>query len=89
MLVSMWRLGDRVLLMVFNYNRKDRKDAVMKVDLDRLNLTPQLPWQEFVGIRDLEKGKDEPASRLDFYKRTLTVPALLPHTGRLIGIRRY
>ena len=88
-LISAWQMPDRVMLMVFNYNRTAAKDAVIKVDLDALGLTPKLPWQEFVGVRDLAKGDKEPASKLDFYARTLTVPALQPHTGRLIGIRRY
>jgi hypothetical protein len=42
-----------------------------------------------VRFRDLDKGKDEPASSLDFHGRTLSVPKLEPHTGRLIGIRLY
>jgi len=88
-LVSMWRLPDRVLLAVFNYNGKQGKDFALKVDLDGLGLVPRLQWQEFIGVRDLDKGDQEPASRLDFYGRTLTVPAMAPHTGRLIGIRLY
>lgn len=89
MLVSMWQLPDRVLCMVFNYNRDQRKDAVIKIDLDALKLTPKLPWQEFIGVRDLEKSSNEPATSMDYYARTITVPALEAHTGRLIGIRRY
>jgi len=88
-LVSMWQMQDRVMLMVFNYNRKDTRDAVLKIDLEALGLAPKLKWQEFVGVRDLAKGDKEPASKLDFYARTLTVPALAPHTGRVIGIRLY
>ncbi len=88
-LVSMWQLPDRVTMMVFNYNRKEAKDAVLRVDLDKLGLVPQLQWQEFVGIRDLAKDEKEPDSKLDFHGRTVTVPALKPHTGRVIGVRRY
>jgi len=88
-LVSMWRLPDRVLLGVFNYDGKKRKDAALKIDLEELGLVPQLTWQEFIRVRDLEKGEKEPASRLDFYTRTLKVLALQPHTGRLISIRKY
>jgi hypothetical protein len=88
-LVSMWQWPDRILLCVFNYDRKDVKDAVLRVDLDALDLVPRLPWQEFVGVRDLDKGDGEPASVLDFHGRMLKVPALKPHTGRLAGIRRY
>jgi hypothetical protein len=88
-LVSMWRQPDRVMLVVFNYNGKQGKDARLKVDLDALGLAPKLPWQEFVRVSDLVKGDGEPASRLDFYGRTVEVPALAPHTGRIISIRRY
>jgi len=87
--VSMWRLPDRVALLVFNNDRKNARDAVVQVDLDKLQLVPKLPWQEFVGVRDLDKAGKEPPSRLDFHKRQLTVPGLLPHTGRLVGIRLY
>ena len=88
-LVSLWQLPDRVTLMVFNYNRKEVKNAVLKIDLDKLDLVPKLQWQEFVGIRDLDKDEKEPAAKLDFHARTIEVPALKPHTGRVIGIRRY
>jgi hypothetical protein len=88
-LVSMWKLPDRVLLSVFNYNGKQAKDVALKIDLDRLNLVPQLPWQEFIRVSALESSKEEPAPQLNFYARQLTVPALAPHTGRLVGVRRY
>jgi len=88
-LVSMWRLPDRILLSVFNNDAKQRRDAAIRVDLDGLGLVPKLVWQEFIGVRDLEKPPAEPPSVLDFHGRTLKVPALDPHTGRLIGIRLY
>jgi len=89
-LVSLWQLPDRILLGVFNYNRKQRKDVTLTIDLDKLNLAPQLPWQEFVRIRDLWKADEKtPDSSLDFNHRTLSVKALEPHTARFIGIRRY
>jgi hypothetical protein len=50
---------------------------------------PKLQWQEFIGVRDLVKGEKEPKSTLDFYTRTLKVPGLAPHTGRVIGVRLY
>jgi len=87
--VSLWQLPDRVMLGVFNYSKDKTKDVSLKIDLDKLNLVPQLPWQEFVGVRDLDKDEKEPPSRLDFYGRQLTVPALKPHTGRLVGLRLY
>jgi hypothetical protein len=85
----MWRLPDRVLLSVFNNDAKQRRDTAIRVDLDGLGLVPKLVWQEFIGVRDIEKPPAEPASVLDFHPRTLKVPALDPHTGRLIGIRLY
>jgi len=87
--VAMWRLPDRVMLTVRN-DSDDTRDAVLQVDLDALGLAPQLPWQEFVRIRDLwSADKSAPASVLDFHGRTLTVGDLSPNEVRLVGIRRY
>jgi hypothetical protein len=88
-LISLWRLPDRVILMAFNYNRQDQKNAELTIDLEKLDLIPKLQWQEFIGVRDLVKDEKEPKSTLDFHNRKLSVPALAPHTGRVIGIRRY
>jgi hypothetical protein len=88
-LVSLWQLPDRVILMAFNHHRTETKNAEIVMDLDKLNLVPKLPWQEFIGVRDLVKDDKEPKTSLDFYNRTLKVPALAPHTGRVIGVRRY
>ncbi len=89
-LVSLWQLPDRVMLGVFNYDRKQSKDVTLQINLDALNLTPQLPWQEFLGVRDLWKAdRMAPNATLDFANHTLTVRGLQPHTIRLIGIRRY
>jgi len=88
-LVSLWRLPDRVVVGVFNYHRKQAKDVSLKIDLDALGLVPQLPWQEFIGVRDLYTQEGAPACALDFYGRTLTLKALEPHSGRFIGIRKY
>jgi len=88
-LVSMWRLPDRILLAVFNNHNKSGKDAAIQVDIEKLGLVPRLPWQEFIRVTDLDKGETEPPCQLDFHARTLKVPALAPHTGRLISIRRY
>ena len=81
--------SDRLLLAVFNYSGQKARNASLKTDLDALGLVPKLRWQEFLRVRDLVAGEGEPKSRLDFYGRVLTVPALKPHTGRLISIRRY
>jgi hypothetical protein len=88
-LVSMWRKKDRVVLVVFNYSRAKTLDAKLRVDLDKLNLLPQRPWEDFLRVRDLDKPADEPATELDFATRSVTLRRLLPHTGRVIGIRLY
>ena len=74
---------------VLNNDAKQRRDAEIRIYLDGLSLMPKLVWQEFIGVRDLEKPAAEPASVLDFHGRTLKVPAIDPHTGRLVGIRLY
>jgi len=89
-LVSLWQLPDRVMLGVYNYNREQVKDVTLKIDLESLNLLPQLPWQEFIGICDLWKADDAARdTTLDFRHVTLSVPDVRPHTLRLIGVRRY
>jgi hypothetical protein len=89
-LISLWQLPDRVMLGVYNYDREQVKDVTLKIDLEGLNLVPQMPWQEFVGVRDLwTPDQTAPASTLDFHQATLSVPALQTHTLRLIGIRKY
>lgn len=89
-LVSMWQLPDRVMLGVYNYNRKQVKDAEVTVALKGLNLLPEQPWQEFVGVRDLWKADaTAPDAQFDFYSQKLTVKNLQPHTVRFIGIRKY
>jgi len=74
---------------VLNNDAKQRRDAEIRIYLDGLSLMPKLVWQEFIGVRDLEKAPAEPASVLDFHARTLKVPALDPHTGRLISLRLF
>jgi hypothetical protein len=88
-LVSAWRQPDWIMLMVFNYNRDQRKHANLTVDLKALDLIPERKWEEFVRLRDLDKPADEPDSVFDANAGTVRLPALEPHTGRLIGIRRY
>ncbi len=89
-LVSLWQLPDRIMLGVYNYNGEQAKDVTLKVDLDGLDLRPQLPWQEFIGVRDLWKADDtSPGAALDFHNAALSAKALQPHTLRLIGIRKY
>jgi len=87
---AMWQLPDRVLVAVQNTDEEAAQDVVIEVDLDALGLTPKLPWQEFVGVRDLWKADDKaPPTSLDFHGRTVAVEGLGPRAVRLIGIRRY
>jgi len=76
-------------LSVANTFDMPRKDVVLNVDLEKLNLLPELPWQEFIGVRDFVRGEKDPPAKMDFYSRTLTLKTLQPNSGRLIGIRRY
>ena len=88
--VAMWQRPDRVMLAVQNLDTEVTQDAAIHIDLDALNLTPQLPWQEFVGVRDLWQTENKaPPTSLDYHERTLTIEDLAPRAVRLIGIRRY
>ena len=89
-LISMWRLPDRVMLNVFNYNGEETKNVTLKLNLESLNLVPERKLLDFLRVRNLDpRDADAPEVELNFYERTLNVPKLAPHTGRLIGIRRY
>ncbi len=87
--VGMWQLPDRVLLLVHSADEKVAKDAVLKLDLEALHLTPKLPWQEFLGVRDLQKDEKAPGAMLDYYAGKLTLKAIPPKGGRIVAIRRY
>jgi hypothetical protein len=87
--VGMWRLPDRILLAVYNSDEQAAKNVELSVDLDSLCLTPQLFWQEFIGLRQLHAEEKAPAPALDFLKRNLTLKGLKPTSGRLVMIRRY
>lgn len=82
--VAMWQLPDRVLFAVTNTGDKEQP-VTIDVDLDKLGLTPQLPWQEFIRVRDFDGGK----SSLDFYGRKLSLGSVKPGQVRLVGVRRY
>jgi hypothetical protein len=82
--IFMWQLPDRVLLAVVNTEKKDAT-ATLDIDLDKLGLTPKLPWQEFLRVRDFTGGN----SNLDFYNKKLTVGSIKPGTVKIVGIRRY
>ncbi len=81
----MWQLPDRVLVAVVNPTGKDAGTVALDVDLDKLNLTPSLPWQEFIRVKDFDNG----GAKLDFYGRKLTVPNVKAHSVRYVGIRKY
>lgn len=87
--VGMWRLPDRVLLLVRNTAEQGQKNVELRVDLDALDLTPERKWQEFIAVRQIwaEDGAREP--RLKFYQRTLEMQKLPAGAGRLVVIRRY
>jgi len=74
---------------VYNAGEKAAKDAVLKLDLDALNLTPKLPWQEFLGLRDLQKDEKAPRATLDYYAGKLSLKAIPPKGGRIVAIRRH
>lgn len=87
--VGMWQLPDRVLLTVENTDEAAR-DVLLHVDLDSLDLTPRLPWQQFVGVRDLWMAEGAgSAATIDFHARTLAISGMAPGEVRLVGLRRY
>jgi len=65
------------------------KDAVLKMDMDKLGITPQLPWQEFVGVRALCAEEKAPAPELDHYGGRLTLKGIPAKGGRLVAIRKH
>jgi hypothetical protein len=87
--IGMWQLPDRILLTVYNTDGAAVKDVSVKVDLAKLGLTPRLPWQDFIGVRNLHAEEKAPESILDFYGNTLSLKTIPPKTGRLVAIRRY
>ena len=103
-LVSAWRLPDRVMLGVFNYDGDNPKKVELEVDLQALDLVPEKKWQDFIRAYSLDRqadysgiwGKDDtPAEewmvepKLNFHSRTLTIGTIPPHRGRYLCIRRF
>jgi hypothetical protein len=90
--IAMWQLPargepgrtDRVLFAVTNTSDKDQP-VTIDIAIDKLGLVPQLPWQEFVRVRDFNGG----SSTLDFHGRKLSLGNLKPGQVRLVGVRRY
>jgi hypothetical protein len=86
--VATWRLSDRVLFAVIN-DSGTAKDADVRLDLDKLGLRPQREWQDFIRVRDLNKGTTDPDSVLDYYGSALQVKSIQPKSVRLVAVRRY
>jgi hypothetical protein len=90
--IAMWQVPacgepgrtDRVLFAVTNTGDKE-VPVTIDVDLDKLGLVPQLPWQEFIRVHDFDGGN----ASLDFYARKLSLGNIKPGATRLVGVRRY
>ena len=88
--VGLWQRSDRILLSIENTDKTAPRDAAIRLDLDALGLRPQLPWQEFVGVRDLNPTDgEETSASLDYHNRTLHVESIAPQSVRLVAIRLY
>ena len=88
--VGLWQRSDRILLSIENTDDTAARDAAIRLDLDALGLRPQLPWQEFVGVRDLNPTDGEEATAsLDYHNGTLHVESIAPQSVRLVAIRLY
>jgi hypothetical protein len=57
------------MLAVFNMSHQETKQAVIKVDLEALDLLPERPWQEFIRADSLDASPDYHRSYWD--RRTL------------------
>jgi len=93
-LVAYWQLPGRVFVMAFNHDGTAVKDAVLKVDFEKLDLNVKgaVPTvSELRGVDTIngqsQKGELDPTPVLDASAGTVTVAALQPHTARYFGIR--
>ncbi len=80
-LVSLWRIGDRVTLGVFNYAKDAAKDATLTLDLAKLGLDPK---QVYARKLWTEPGNDATAHLNN--EGTLQVRGLPGHRLILIGL---
>ena len=87
--ITMWQLPGRVLLFVHNADGKTARNAVLEVELDALDLKPRLPWQEFLGVRDLQKDEKAPPAKLEYSGGKLLLKSVPPKGGRIVAVRRY
>ena len=85
-----WQLPDRFLISIENSNSRTQQNIELDIDLDSLGLIPQLPWQEFIGIRDLwgSRENSQPAT-LNYHNRKIEINELYPNETRLIALRLY
>ncbi len=85
-LVSLWRLPDRVLIMAFNNDGKQVKDVALKVDLKALGFDKFKRWDGWLTARELGDAGDPPVKYLAA-ENIVLVPGLQPHTARYLGLR--
>ncbi|MGA2620043.1 MAG: glycoside hydrolase domain-containing protein [Thermoguttaceae bacterium] len=92
-LVSLWRMPgrggptrtDRVMLGIFNYNNKQSKNVELRLDLARLGLSASDGVT--LATRDLYRPQAAAGSAFDAASGTLTIRGLVPHQGRVVGVR--
>jgi hypothetical protein len=84
-LVSLWQLPDRVMLGIFNDDRKQAKDVALKLDLAGLGLAGRDGFD--LAARDLFRPEGAADAAFDPASGTLTLRGLPPHGFRLVGVR--
>jgi hypothetical protein len=84
-LVSLWQLPDRVMLGVFNYDRKQAKDVTLKLDLARLGLAGRDGFD--LATRDLFRPEGAADVAFDAATGSIPLKGLQPHALRLVGVR--
>ncbi len=85
-LISLWRLPDRVLLLAFNNDGKQVKDVKLKVDLQGLGLNTSYSGEGAISARELG-GAGDPPVEYNAGDNSVLVPGLQPHTARYLGLR--
>ena len=76
-LVSLWQLPDRVMLGVFNYDRKQAKDVTLKLDLARLGLAGRDGFD--LATRDLFRPEGAADVAFDAATGSIPLKGLQPH----------
>ncbi len=91
-LISTWRMGGRAVLGIFNFNRKDAKDAEIKVDWAKLGLNPKQGLvRRLWACEGYPAGKDYPAlpanpATAELAGGALQLKGLPAHKLLLIGL---